>query len=925
MIRFSTFKYSRALLAFMAVLLIFLTVADVVTVSHQRKEILDEAHRNAETELNLMGTLVREALLKHDYATVEQSLTEWGKEDAAVIEIKATAPNGFVLAQYKRAAPSEHTFNIQQRIQFAGKDLVALEIVKDFTSVEKSLKELYLQLVTASVFLTIILGIALWFTLRKMALIPMEREIARRRQAEDALQKANDELEIRVEERTGELRDVNEQLLSEITERKRIEEEIKQDYHVQSVISSVLRISMEPVSLEEQLVRILDFILSVPWLSLQSKGCIFLREENADVLVMKAHKGLSESLQGMCAKVPFGKCLCGKAASVCEIVFADCIDDRHAIHYQGMLPHGHYNIPIMSGNKVLGVIGLYIDEGHQRNEKEEEFLTAIANALAGVIERTQAEEQIKEESEISSSLLQIFETLNASLDERQLIADVVDIIPKYLKFDKVGIFLYEQDLRGFIASGSYGHSPVEEGILLTKTFKEGDFPAIDTIIKGESVIVNDAKKYTLLSKDFIAVFNIESAVLLPIFIGGRVRGMLIGGYRNVQPVQSRDESLLKGLADGLGVAIHNSRLYKESTERLMELSNKVETIKAMSQIDREILSAIDKDTVLNTSIALISRVISCDRASILFREKAMYRVITEWGVGELHAKTYKLTEKQVDIIENNRTPLFIPDLSLEPVHCPYYQAQIDIGIKSMLMLPLVSKGETIGIVDIGSVHPARFTPEHLSTAENLAAQITVALENASLYEDLQQLLINTITSFASVIDAKSPWTRGHSERVTQYAIAIGMEMKLDKTALETLRLAGILHDIGKIGLYDVVLDKPDKLTSEEFELVKEHSVKGASILEPIKQLKGIISVIKYHHERIDGKGYPDGLKGEEIPLLSRILCVADSYDSMTANRPYRKAYGKKFAIKELKYCSGKQFDPKVVEAFLKVLDSPGIP
>ena len=139
--------------------------------------------------------------------------------------------------------------------------------------------------------------------------------------------------------------------------------------------------------------------------------------------------------------------------------------------------------------------------------------------------------------------------------------------------------------------------------------------------------------------------------------------------------------------------------------------------------------------------------------------------------------------------------------------------------------------------------------------------------------------------------------------------------------LDAMELGGILHDIGKIGTYDKILDKPAKLLSEEMEEVRQHPGKGASILKPIKQLEKIVPLIKHHHERIDGNGYPDGLKGEDIPLLARVLCVADAYDSMVSDRPYRKAPGKKYAISELKRCSGSQFDAKVVEAFLSVLKS----
>jgi putative nucleotidyltransferase with HDIG domain len=197
--------------------------------------------------------------------------------------------------------------------------------------------------------------------------------------------------------------------------------------------------------------------------------------------------------------------------------------------------------------------------------------------------------------------------------------------------------------------------------------------------------------------------------------------------------------------------------------------------------------------------------------------------------------------------------------------------------------------------------------------------MATALDNAALYQELEELFLGAVKSLTDAVDAKSPWTRGHSERVTAYAMAIGRELGLSETQMKTLRLAGLLHDVGKIGTYDAILDKPDRLTPEEFALVKQHPDKGARIIEDIKQLRDVAEVIRYHHERMDGKGYPYGVKGEAIPLLSRILAVADSFDSMTTDRPYRPAPGEEYAVKELRRCAGTQFDPRVVEAFLRWL------
>jgi putative nucleotidyltransferase with HDIG domain len=341
----------------------------------------------------------------------------------------------------------------------------------------------------------------------------------------------------------------------------------------------------------------------------------------------------------------------------------------------------------------------------------------------------------------------------------------------------------------------------------------------------------------------------------------------------------------------------------------------------MDLLDRKILSTIDRVTILKTAVAMVSRIIPCERAAVLFREGENFRVISEWGVGIFLDNVYSVKEGHFEVLGMTSTSLFIPDVASDSADCLYHREQNAVGIRSSLLVPLVTKGETIGLLDIGSTFHGRLAPAHLSTADNIGAQITVALENARLYEDLQQSIVGTITSLVAAIDAKSPWTNGHSARVTRYAVELGREMGLKEHALERLRLSALLHDVGKIGTYDVVLDKPGKLTEEEFELVKKHPRKGADIIAPIKQLTDVIPGVLHHHERYNGKGYPDGLKGEDIPLQARILCVADSYDAMTADRPYRTASGKDYAISELKRGSGTQFDPEVIAVFLKVLDS----
>lgn len=181
----------------------------------------------------------------------------------------------------------------------------------------------------------------------------------------------------------------------EIAERKKAENEIQWQSYVQTIINKLLGLSLENLKLEEILGQALNLIVDIPWLSLELKGCIFMVEQDADVLVMKAFHGLAEPLKEICARVPFGRCLCGRAALTGQIQFADCINEHHENRYDGMLPHGHYCVPVVSDGKVIGVINLYTKEGHRRSEKEESFLLAAADVIASIIKRKQAEEMLE--------------------------------------------------------------------------------------------------------------------------------------------------------------------------------------------------------------------------------------------------------------------------------------------------------------------------------------------------------------------------------------------------------------------------------------------------------------------------------------------------------------------------------------------------
>lgn len=269
---------------------------------------------------------------------------------------------------------------------------------------------------------------------------------------------------------------------------------------------------------------------------------------------------------------------------------------------------------------------------------------------------------------------------------------------------------------------------------------------------------------------------------------------------------------------------------------------------------------------------------------------------------------------------DNKEPLLIPDINQTPQFARY--SALGYERKTLICAPLMIKDKIIGTITVVNKNDnSIYTADELELLSTIATQASVAINNARLYEEQQQTYINTIHALVSAIEASDSYTRGHSERVTRYSVELAKKLNLPMARLNIVERAAILHDIGKIGINVSLLHKQGKLTPEDVHELRQHPVIGMRILEPIEFLHDVKLCIGQHHERYDGQGYPNNVPKEKLILESRILAIADAYDAMTSDRPYRMALPKEVAIKELLDNSGAQFDPELVPHFIELLEN----
>lgn len=364
----------------------------------------------------------------------------------------------------------------------------------------------------------------------------------------------------------------------------------------------------------------------------------------------------------------------------------------------------------------------------------------------------------------------------------------------------------------------------------------------------------------------------------------------------------------------------------EKLRRQLELQHK--KLRHIFSIGRESVAILGSqkpeqlDAILQVIADETAELLDSEVASILLIDPKtdLMTIRAAAGISEdvIRKTKIKVGERISGWVAKHKKGLLVLDIEKNPFFVKRNQEKY--YTKSLISAPIKINHTVFGVINVNNKHSRRsFEADDLDLLQALADHTALIIRNFDLYKELQELYMKTVQALTEAIDVKDHYTKKHSENVTEYASAIAREMGLSHKKREIVINAAKLHDIGKIGVHDYILTKTGKLTPEEWGEMKSHSLKGVKILEPLTFLSDVVEVIKHHHEHYDGSGYPDGQKGDEISVEAKIMSVADAYDAMTTKRAYAAAMTKEKAIEDLKRQSGKQFDPAVVRAFLKVL------
>jgi PAS domain S-box-containing protein len=581
-------------------------------------------------------------------------------------------------------------------------------------------------------------------------------------------------------------------------------------------------------------------------------------------------------------------------------------------------------VPLVYGARAIGLISVQSYTLNAYNDEHLSMLGAIANQAAVAIENARLFEQTKKRAEQLSTLNEIGRAVSSRLDVDQTLQEIHQQVKRIIPLDAFYVALYDQDKNEISYPLFY-----DEG----KRYNEASgVPAegtrlAETIRTGKSILFNHTPESLAAEPRTTMLGNKSrpsaSTLFAPLRSGPLVIGAISAQSYTLSAYSEEHLDLFNGIANQAAIAIENARLFADTQRHLQQ-------VQSLHEIDNAISGSLDLRVTFNVFLDQIVSQLGADAGDILLLNQQTqtleFAAARGFHTPALQHTHLRVGEGLAGRAALDRKVVTVPDLVADPAslsRSPFLQNE---RFASYYGVPLIAKGRVNGVLEIFQRSQVERTTEWLDFLETLAGQAAIAIDNAELYENLQRANISlslaydtTLEGWSRALDLRDRETEGHTERVSEMTLRLAREMAIHEAELVHIHRGALLHDIGKMGIPDAILFKPGPLTEDEWTIMRLHPVFAHELISPIEFLRPALDIPYCHHEKWDGSGYPRGLKGEQIPLAARLFAVADVWDALSSDRPYRNAWDQSQVRQYLREQSGSHFDSKVVEVFLRTL------
>ncbi len=581
-------------------------------------------------------------------------------------------------------------------------------------------------------------------------------------------------------------------------------------------------------------------------------------------------------------------------------------------------PRALLSIPMLLDDQAIGVISLQAYYPNAFGKEEERLLMTVADQVATVIQRARLLEETQLRALEQETISEIARALNASLDVQASLPVVAEGMRLLTRCDNVMLSLLDEKSKSWSIQvlGDSNMSLDQEA-----TLSIAETSAAKNVLAGRVDLVadlGDAVQYPAERKLYEAGYR--SQISLPLIVGERVTGSLNLVSYQLGAFSIRHLPALQQISASVAIAVENARLFEAEQARRGELA-------ALYDLSRCLADATDFDVILSlvaqraveTLHVTFARIVLLECEEFVVRCAHPIRVLDhDLGVGR-HTPAARLPYSGRVLQQNAPVLIQRTDVSIDPAEKEQLFLQF---AQTVCMVPLRAGDRAFGILMLGEERNPRREPfgdEKLRLAHSIGDQAASALRRAELFVELEHSYLQSVLSLAKAVDVRDAYTADHAQRLAELALALGKKIGLGAHELEDLRYGALLHDIGKIGVPDSVLQKPGPLDEAEWQQMRRHPEIGEQIIRPIPRLAGAAQIVRNHHERADGKGYPDGRKGEQIPIGARVLSIVDAYSAMLDQRIYKKALSPQQARVELEAGSGTQFDADILKAFMEMI------